>query len=443
MTSRHCGPCCAFVLFAAGCNPYTDYKLNGEFNAGSVDPFNFPPPYRGAGASRSVAGSGNGFTAVRAYAQGSAIQYYLFPFSPSQVVTPGYTAISLANQTGNARSVRSFPLAYVFDPPNTSSPFPDQQQCRAPNGYQYDPRRDDVHYDEQGNIFTALPEATFGQGSLPSWTYYPIVREVVVGSAGEPCQDIKSEGTLLARNDVNVARDGNGNPSPDGRYLAWVLIDPGSGVYRVGQTASTSTGVGIQHWGWYQQFLAAYIDGGYIPVVSGAMQCPSPLSQMSPCLATQRVFIPRTNVIFSCTTNADCSLFPGTAPRSACDTATGLCRTSTACTNDNQCGGAPGSCDTSVGFCRQPAAGVPARLAVNYDVMETVRGDAAYSPICEVFTYNAPTNPATTASLPKDAATILNDPATYGPLQRPTAPAAGTIVPSDVTPPYVFCLQTE
>ena len=75
MTSWRCWLCCAFVLLAAGCNPYTDYKLNGEFNAGSVDPFNFPPPYRGAGASRSVAGSGNGFTAVRAYARGSAIQY--------------------------------------------------------------------------------------------------------------------------------------------------------------------------------------------------------------------------------------------------------------------------------------------------------------------------------------------------------------------------------
>jgi len=82
-------------------------------------------------------------------------------------------------------------------------------------------------------------------------------------------------------------------------------------------------------------------------------------------------------------------------------------------------------------------------LALNYDVIEAVRGDAAYSPICDVFTYNTPTNPTPTASLPKDAATILNDPATYGPLQRPTAPAAGSIVPSDVTPPYVFCLQTQ
>ena len=90
MRSWRCWLCCAFVLLAAGCDPYSDYKLKGEFNAGSVDPFNFPPPYRGVGASRSVAGSGNGFTAVRAFSQGLAIEYYLFPYSPSQVVTPGY-----------------------------------------------------------------------------------------------------------------------------------------------------------------------------------------------------------------------------------------------------------------------------------------------------------------------------------------------------------------
>jgi hypothetical protein len=283
--------CCVLGLGASACDPYTDYKLKGEFNAGSADPFNFPPPFRGAGSTRSIAGSGNGFTAVRAYAGGQTLEHFLFPFAQSQIVTPGYiySASTISNQMMNALGIRQFPLAYLFDPPGTSSPFPAQQQCRAPDGYQYDQRRDDVRYDEQGSIFTALPEATFGSGSLPTWTYVPIVREVAVGSAGESCQDIKSERTLLTRGDVNVPRDGSGNPSPDGRYLAWALIDPGSGVYHVGESSANSTGVGIQHWGWYQQFLVAFIEGGYIPFPSGGTQftpqilyIPSRISGMPP-----------------------------------------------------------------------------------------------------------------------------------------------------------------
>src|ERR1700687_4666574 len=176
---------CGTVVFAvAGCDPYKDYKLNGEFNAGSVDPANFAPPYRGAGANRSVAGSGTGFSAALAVAQGGAFEYLLFPSSPTQVVRAGYPGITPANQMSRALSVRPpYPNAYVFDP-GTTSPFPAQQQCRAPAGYQYDSRRDDVHYDEQGEIFTALPDATFGAGSLPTWSYVPIVQEVAVGSAG-------------------------------------------------------------------------------------------------------------------------------------------------------------------------------------------------------------------------------------------------------------------
>ena len=368
MTSWRCWVCCAFVLLAAGCDPYSDYKLKGEFNAGSVDPFNFPPPYRGAGASRSVAGSGNGFTAVRAFSQGLAIEYYLFPYSPSQVVAPGYvySASAISNQTANALGIRSFPLAYVFDPPGTSNPFPAQQQCGAPSGYVYDPRRDAVRYDEQGSILTALPEATFGAGSLPTWTYVPTVAEVPVASNGEPCQDIKSERTLLTRNDVNVPKDGAGNPSPDGRYLAWALIDPGSGVYHVGETATTSTGVDIQRWGWYQQYLAAYIEGGYIPIDTAA----------SNRFKAQRLYIP------------------------------------------NRIGNSPG------------------RVGAGYDVLDAPRGDTNYSPICEVRIYT-PMPPVTSADqLPKSASDI-------GTTTPPTPPPAGAIVPSDVIPPFVFCLQPK
>src|SRR5215813_8843721 len=79
---------CALAVLE-GCDPFSE-KFTGEFNAGSVDPADFPPPYRGANATRNVAGSGNGITAVRAYADGGVIEYFRFPYGPSQVVTPGY-----------------------------------------------------------------------------------------------------------------------------------------------------------------------------------------------------------------------------------------------------------------------------------------------------------------------------------------------------------------
>src|ERR1700687_3470066 len=124
---------CGTVVFAvAGCDPYKDYKLNGEFNAGSVDPANFAPPYRGAGANRSVAGSGTGFSAAPACAQGAAVEYFLFPFSPTQVVRAGYPGITPANQMSRALSVRPpYPNAYVFQPSNNVERPRDTNTIRA------------------------------------------------------------------------------------------------------------------------------------------------------------------------------------------------------------------------------------------------------------------------------------------------------------------------
>jgi hypothetical protein len=365
------------VFAAAGCDPYKDYKLKGEFNAGSVDPVNFAPPYRGAGSTRNIAGSGTGFSAVRAYAQGAAVEYFLFPFAPSQVVRAGYTytAAALSAQESNARRIRQFPTGYIFDPPSTRSAFPDQQQCRAPDGYQFDQRRDDVRYDEQGEIFTALPDATWGLGTLPTWNYVPIVQEVPVASLGEPCQDIKSERTLLTRSDVNVPRDSNGGPLRDGRYLAWALIDPGSGVYHVGES-TTGPGLGIQRWGWFQRFLVAYIDGGYIPYPSGGNQ-----------FATQNLYVPSTVLLPT----------------------------------------ADGGTTSANG-----------KLAAGYDVLDFPRSDARYSPICRVRIYDTGTAGVPIANLPRSAAAI--PPST---LRDPPAVAADSLAPSDVIPPFVFCLQAQ
>ena len=67
----------------------------GEFNAGGADPYNFPPPFRGAGYRREMAGRG-AFSEIRAYAGGKALGYFSFPFSPSQVPTTNYPAPAAA-----------------------------------------------------------------------------------------------------------------------------------------------------------------------------------------------------------------------------------------------------------------------------------------------------------------------------------------------------------
>src|SRR5262249_42584798 len=63
--------------------------------------------------------------------------------------------------------------------------------------------------------------------------YLPMVAEVPVISADEPCQEIKSEDILLTRNDVGVTvitaapfENAKQIGKPDGKFLAWALIDP-------------------------------------------------------------------------------------------------------------------------------------------------------------------------------------------------------------------------
>jgi len=357
--------CCAALV---RCDVYKDH-FTGDFNAGSADPFNYPPPYRGVGATRNIAGSGSGITEVRAFVGGNGIGYFLFPYGTSQVVTPGYTytAAQISNQRTTALNAsRTLPLAYVFDPPGTNTAFPATPQCNAASGYVYNRRTDDVRYDDQGNIFIGLPNANFPQGGLPTWTYVPIVQEVPVTSNGEPCQDIKSEKTLLTRSDVSVQKSDDGSKGvPDGKFLAWALFDPGSAVYRAGQTSATSQGVAIQRWGWYQQFLVAYLDGGYIPLASATQ------------FRTQKLYIPS-------------QVIPTGTPT--------------------------------------PPVG-PGRVGAGYDVLEFSPGDPGYSPICEVQVYTT-TATTTQASLPKSAAAAAAMTPVNAPANPPAGSiVSGTTVP--------------
>lgn len=373
------------------CNPLND-RLKGEFNAGSADPFNYPPPYRGVGSNRATAGSG-AITERRAFIANVETGYFAFPFSPSQITTTGYPPV--ATQYGASLNVDQFtplivsglgadgtgsavplPLAYNFDPPGTNDPGPDSMACVPPAGYAYDPFRDDVHYDAQGNIFSVLPNATFNPGALPAWTYVPVVKEVPVKSNNEPCQDIKSEKSLKTRSDVIVPlgpplADGTVPAIPDGRYITWALIDPGVPVFGRNDNPSTASGLGRQRFGWFQQFLVAYLDGGYVPTVPGPIVQGRPTTRMK----TQRLFYPRQ--IGTATTGAGIGLGAGN------------------------------------------------------DVLEFPRSDAAsYTPVCQVISYMAPATGA-----PHDAATIISSfSATF---QPPPAPPAG----GAITPTFIFCLQ--
>ena len=345
------------VVLAAtsGCNPYN--QRSGEFIAGAADPVNYPPAYVGTGGDRTRPGRGS-FTELRAYAGGNPIGYYSFPFSTSQLPampTKGVTIFPLrVSDTGMPYALVPTPTTYVFDP---SVP------CAPPPGYTYDPQRDDVPYDRQGPIFTALPTATYTAGALPTWSYVPVVAETLVQAPGLGCQAIKSEATLKA--------SASGPGSPDGKYDAFAIIDVAAPVYRIGQTATTSNGIGVQKLGWYNHYIVAYLDGGQVPTdhteIDPNTMMPDPTKlDMVP----QKLYYPRSMVI-------------------------------------------------------KPSGTFPGGIGFGYDVVEHARGDAGYSPVCQVFTYD--TGGATSVDmLPQDANTITT---MYG----------ATLKPAMV--PYVFCLQ--
>ena len=301
-----------FLLGA--CNPYE--RRVGEYNAGGVDPIKFPSAYLGAGGNPKRSGSGS-FQYVLGYVDGNPLIYYPLAFNGKQdtAADPSGKCKRYSNPLDVA--VVSPSYAYVFDAkknPTTGAivdTAPDSDQCVKPDGYMFDRQRDAVRFDRQGNIFTKLPADSDPVGCT---AYVPIVNEVPVVSNGEPCQDIKSEKLLVTRSDVQAPLD----PPPDGvtgamptghpsdRYLAYALIDPGADVQPPSCPADGSspcqcppehpelckldavTGLGPQRWGWYQQYLTAYLDGGYIPIAN-----PAPADCKSgKCFQPQKLYYP-------------------------------------------------------------------------------------------------------------------------------------------------------
>lgn len=236
------------VVLIAACDPYQ--QRSGEYFAGAVDPAAFPAPYLGAGGDPKR--SGGVIAASAATAHGAPAPYYAFAVSAAQAGAADPLAVA---SDGSATAIPA-PLAYVLDPRQPGAqPFPATPRCTPPSGYRYDPRRDGYRLDDQGNVFTALPASG----------YAPVVAEVPVTSNGEPCQSIKSAATLLGADDVLVASGG-----PDGRLLAWAIVDPGAEVRFPDGHLDPSSGLGPQHLGWFDHYLVAYLDGGYVPTSADA-----------------------------------------------------------------------------------------------------------------------------------------------------------------------------
>lgn len=349
--------CCLLALTSA-CKVYPSW--DGEFSAGPADPFNYPPAYLGTGGDRARPAVGT-FNEIAGYIAGERRGYYSFPFSTAALATSKPTPDPLALRIGDGNnSAVPTPKAYVFDGVN-GLPFGGRPKCVAPADYTYDPFRDAMPRDRQDNLFSALPTAAYSFTRAATWSYAPVVTEVALQSLDYDCQGWKSEETL-----VKTFK----SLEPSGRFLLWPIIDTGAAVYRLGQSSSNSNGYGPQHYGWFNHYIVAYLDGGYIPTVTDNLEDGTEVLRMR----TQRIFFPRSQVI--------------TTVRG------------------------------------EPVTGNGA-LGAGYDVLEKVRGDNGFSPVCQVFTYDA--GPATpVADLPRDADTII---ANFESTLRPGNPA------------YFFCLQ--
>lgn len=414
----------ASILLAGvyACDKFEDnFDSNTDFNAGGADPYNFPPPYRGTGATRQTAASGT-FTEIAAYANGQPIGYFQFPFSPSQVSTTNYSApVGTAWPDGQIEPLRvsgpgtdfraslnnpvPVPSVYNFDPPGTTNPFSTATKCRTPEGYSFNAYRDAFPQDQQWNIFTFLPDryTTYGFGTLPTWSYRPIVAEVPVTTESYLCQSAKSERTLLAEAGKGALGVPLGPPEadktlgrlgqPNGKFLAWAIIDPGSPVLRVGTKfdilqGGTHNGTTVQKYGWYGQFIIAYIDGGYIPIVDGPTVAGAPTKKMR----TQRLYYPRSSVY-----------------------------------TDG----------------KDPSTAAPGTFGAGYDVVQGSRfaqDPSAYSPVCELWTYSLPGSTAISA-LPKDEATILAMANSTLEPARTTQSTTAYTPNTTIVPRYVFCLE--
>jgi hypothetical protein len=334
-------------------DPYENLK-DETVGLGAIDPITFPAASLGVMGDRTKPGLGS-FSESSAIVDGQVVGYFNYP------VFTAATADQLRlGENGGPYPTVTIPTAYVFDATDTVS-VPETNDCTRPANY--DPasprsRHDDtVRRDQQGNIFTAIPVASYTPGVASASRYVPVVAAAPLSSAGRPCQQLKSEKAITDR----MAK-----PDRNGRYLAWMIIDPAAAVYPKEDPDGETNGLGLQRFGWFKRYLVAYLDGGYIPTVEAdimegpaGMQVAKKVVRMVP----QKLYLPRTPVI------------KGTAMGAA-------------------------------------------TLGAGYEVLAAKRGSPGYSPLCEVVTYDGKM-PLPPEMLPKDAATIE---AMNGPIMPATAP---------------------
>lgn len=358
----------ALSVLAPACNPY---GREGDFYAGPVDPSPFLDPYKGAGFAESE--QYGTFVPFPALVGGQYVGFFAFPATADDVLL-------------KTEGLPELPLAYVFDP-GATEPIVSPAKCKAPENYVFDQQRDFVRFDEQGNIVTALPTS-------PS--YRPLYAEVKVTTNGTPCQTIKGHEEVVQ--DETVSFEGAlvpapaGSPPPalgsgprSGKFVAWAVIDPAADVLMFNPddpgnpTNDPITGLGPQRWGWFDHYLLAYLDGGYVPTTEAMIPDGMGGMQQATVAVTQNLYIP-SHVV---------DAMGMVVPNPIVDEAGNLAPT-------------------------------------GFEVLDARRGQPGYSPICQVQLVDTELTAA--AGLPTDASQI--DPATVMP------PPAGI-------PSFIYCLQTE
>jgi len=366
------------LAVACGEDPYAGLKAE-NVGLGPIDPVTVPAENLGTDGNRIQQGAGT-FTEIPAMVAGEVVGYFAYPMKTPATRDP-------LRLLDDGRPYATTPTAYAFDATD-EAPIPDANKCQPPAGYRPNKRLDPAPgwYNHQHNIFTDLPRATYNPGVASASTYIPVVAEARTSSSGRVCQDLKSEKGL------STALGGK-LPKPSGRFLAWLIIDPGAAVFSFDDAEQDpKNSILLQEWGWYNRYFIAYLDGGLIPVADAQV----PISAMDPTLKTvtrmvpQKLYFPRGPIAVPA---------PNPDPMAP--------QTMT----------------------------VMGRIGAGFDVLTAKRGADGYSPICEVWSYlpaPAPPPPMTAPpfpveNLPKDAAAIE--------MMFP----APNLTPG--MPRYVFCLQ--
>lgn len=276
-------PVTAATLALSACNPYS--RFTGDSSAGAVDPVNFPAAYLGTGGDGKHPGMGVLMASLATDdVSGNTVGYYPFPFT-------GFDLAVALPGADNVTQEYVAPLGYDFDEDGTT-------HCKVPKNYEYDQQRDDVRYDEQGDIFTSIPD----QALFPD--YQPIVADVPVQSgASYPCQAVKSDDRLVKRKDVtfptglvpplnpNVPGQ-HPEGAPSKKLYARPVIDPSIDVHFPDGSLDPNTGLGPQHWGWYARYLIAWLDGGLIPTMQSTVTDQNGNMQTITEMQTQVLYFP-------------------------------------------------------------------------------------------------------------------------------------------------------